>query len=88
MEAERELIAWVRPDGGAMCCVRLRPEVFGDAEVKRFYHELRLRDALVANGSWFGDEERVFRLGFGFLPTAELEDALATTSEALRAALA
>ena len=87
VDAERELIAWVRPDGGAMCCVRLRPEVFGDAEVGRFYQELRQRDALVANGSWFGDEERVFRLGFGFLPPAELGEALTATSEALRASL-
>lgn len=87
VESERDLIAWVRPDGGAMCCVRLRPEVFSDADAKRFYKELRLRDALVANGSWFGDEERVFRLGFGFLPPAELGEALTATSEALRASL-
>ncbi len=70
-----------------MCCVRLHPEVFSDTDAKRFYKELRLRDALVANGSWFGDEERVFRLGFGFLPPAELGAALTATSEALRASL-
>ena len=58
----------------------LRPEVFSNADAKRFYKELRLRDALVANGSWFGDEERVFRLGFGFLPPAELGEALTATT--------
>ena len=87
VDNEQELIAWVRPDGGALCCVRLRPELFSDTHVKKFYKEVRLRDALVANGSWFGDEERVFRLGFGFLPPAELDEALAATSEALRASL-
>ena len=85
VDAERALIDWVRPDGGALCCVRLRPEVFKDSNVMRFYKELRLREALVAHGSWFGDEERVFRLGFGFLPPGELDDALGTVSEALRA---
>ncbi len=32
-------------------------------------------------------ESRVFRLGFGFLPPAELGEALTATSEALRASL-
>ena len=36
-----------------------------------------------ATAAWFGEEPRVFRLGFGFLPMAELDAAL----EALTAAL-
>jgi DNA-binding transcriptional MocR family regulator len=36
-----------------------------------------LRDAgiLLSNGTWFGEEARVFRLGFAHLPLPELEQA-------------
>lgn len=76
-------IEWVRPDAGAICCVRLRPEVFDDAAVGRFYSELAHHDVRVAGGAWFGDEARVFRLGFGLLPIHDLEAALAGVSAAL-----
>lgn len=79
-----DFIEWVRPDAGALCCVRLRPEVFDDATVARFYRALAVRGARVANGIWFGDEARVFRLGFGLLPMAELGDALAALAAALK----
>jgi hypothetical protein len=42
----------------------------------------------LASGRWFGEEERVFRLGFGYLPEAELAPALAAVSRAMDAALA
>jgi len=84
VQTNDDFIDWVRPDAGALCCVRLRPEVFDDAAVARFYKALVGRGARVANGSWFGDEARVFRLGFGLLPMAELGDALAALSAALK----
>jgi DNA-binding transcriptional MocR family regulator len=40
----------------------------------------------LADGEWFGDEERVFRLGFGFLPAADLKAALDALHEAVHAA--
>ena len=46
---------------------------FDEAAVARFYAALGRLDARVGNGSWFGEEPRVFRLGFGLLPIAELE---------------
>jgi len=51
--------------------------------VDRFYARLAREGVRVASGSWFGDEARVFRLGFGLLPAAELEVALARLSAAL-----
>jgi aspartate/methionine/tyrosine aminotransferase len=71
-----ELVEWVRPDAGALCCVRLRPSVFGDHAVAQVYDALARAGVRVANGTWFGDEARVFRLGFGFLPLDELRHAL------------
>jgi hypothetical protein len=38
---------------------------------------------MVAEGRWFGDETRVFRLGFGFLPIDMLDGALAAVARAL-----
>ena len=54
-----------------------------EAAVARFYAALGRLDARVGNGTWFGEDPRVFRLGFGLLPMAELAAAL----EALTAAL-
>jgi aspartate/methionine/tyrosine aminotransferase len=77
-------VEWVRPDAGALCCVRLKPSVFDDGVVENFYETLAREGIRVANGRWFGDEARVFRLGFGLLPAAELEAALARLSAAMR----
>ena len=72
-----ELLDWtrdqpvqiVRPDGGAICCVRLPESEFTDEQVNAFYARLAENDARVGRGSWFGESDRVFRLGFGNLPS-------------------
>jgi aspartate/methionine/tyrosine aminotransferase len=79
-----DLVEWVRPDAGPICCVRLRPSVFDDAAVARFFDALTRTGARVANGNWFGDEGRVFRLGFGALPTPDLEAALGIVATVLK----
>jgi aspartate/methionine/tyrosine aminotransferase len=86
LRANNDFVEWVRPDAGALCCVRLKPAVFAAAAVDRFYQALADKGTRVANGAWFGDEARVFRLGFGLLPMAELGDALAALAAALREA--
>jgi len=55
--------------------VRLKPAVFDHAAVSRFYDELALAGVRVANGTWFGEAARVFRLGFGLLSTGDLKAA-------------
>jgi len=77
-------VEWVRPDAGALCCVRLKPSVFDEGDVDGFYERLAREGIRVANGRWFGDEARVFRLGFGLIPAAELEAALSRLSDTLR----
>ncbi|TCO47566.1 hypothetical protein EV646_105119 [Kribbella antiqua] len=79
----RELIEWVRPDAGALCCVRLKPEV----SVDRFREAAAELSVRVADGDWFGDEPRVFRLGFGFPPPVELKAALDALTVAVRKAV-
>jgi aspartate/methionine/tyrosine aminotransferase len=82
-----DLVDWVRPDAGALCCVRLKSSVFDDAAVSRFYPTLASMGIRVANGTWFGEEARVFRLGFGWLSPPDLQDALTHLAAALRQTL-
>jgi aspartate/methionine/tyrosine aminotransferase len=81
-----KLVEWVKPDAGALCCVRLRPDQFDQTAVGRFHAALAALDARVGDGTWFGEEPRVFRLGFGLLPIPELELALGVLSTALQLA--
>ncbi|MDQ0587192.1 pyridoxal phosphate-dependent aminotransferase [Variovorax paradoxus] len=78
-----EHIEWVRPDAGALCCMRLRREVFDAAAVERFYAALARYSTRVAPGPWFGDDPLVFRLGFGLPTLTQLAIALECVSVAL-----
>src|SRR6266568_6730933 len=80
------LLEWVQPDAGGLCCVRLKPVVFDDVAVGRFYDALAREGVRVGNGTWFGAEARVFRLGFGLLPLPDLDVALKRLAAALRQA--
>ena len=87
-ESEHERIEWIRPDAGALCCLRLRSDAFDDAAVSRFWSLLPRHDLQLASGDWFGESDRVFRLGFGYLPPERLGPALSALSSALDAAIA
>ena len=82
-ERERKRVDWVRPDAGALCCVRLRDDAFDASAVSRFWDELPRQDLQLACGTWFGESDRVFRLGFGYLPPERLGQALDALSIAL-----
>ena len=56
--------------------MRLKPSVFQDGAVSRFYDTLGSEGVRVADGTWFGDEARVFRLGFVLLSMPDLHAAL------------
>jgi aspartate/methionine/tyrosine aminotransferase len=80
---EKDRLDWIRPDSGAMCCLRLRADRFDDNAVSRFWDRLPEREVQVGSGLWFGESARVFRLGFGYLPLPGFRLAL----EALTATL-
>lgn len=82
-ELERQRIEWVRPDGGAVCCLRLRAEQFDAAAVSRFWNVLPAHALQLASGAWFGESDRVFRLGFGHLSPGRLGLALSALSTVL-----
>ncbi|MGU7780118.1 pyridoxal phosphate-dependent aminotransferase [Burkholderia sp. PU8-34] len=83
---EAKRIEWVRPNAGALCCVRLRSDALDDDAVARFWNLLPRHDLQLASGAWFGESDRVFRLGFGYLPPASLGPALSALSLTLDAA--
>ena len=87
-DGERGRIEWVRPDAGALCCLRLRADAFDAAAVARFWELLPRHDLQLACGKWFGESDRAFRLGFGYLPPERLGPALSALSVALDAAAA
>lgn len=70
------LVDWVRPQGGALCVMRLREDRFSDEEVRLFWDRLPDRELQLAPGTWFGLSAREFRLGFAFLSHEDLEQGL------------
>lgn len=83
--AHRDSVEFLPPDGGAICCLRLRPDRFDDSAVARFYAALPEREVRIAKGSWFGESDRVFRIGFGQLPVATFAAGLDRLADALSA---
>jgi aspartate/methionine/tyrosine aminotransferase len=79
-------VDWVRPDASPICCLRLRHGDFSDAAVRAFYTFLAEQDVRVAPGSWFGEDDRVFRVGFGNLPPPEFTAALDRLAVAVKTA--
>ena len=86
--SEKNRIEWVEPDAGALCCIRLRTDAFDDRAITRFWDLLPSHDLQLASGSWFGETDQTFRLGFGYLPAERLGPALAALSAAMTAAAA
>lgn len=80
------LIDWVKPDGGALCCLRLSPAAFDAAGIGRFWQALPTAELQIGDGAWFGESSAVLRLGFGYLPIDVLPAALAALAGAVRAA--
>lgn len=85
VERERMFVEWVRPDAGALCCIRLRPDVFDVARLDRFWDMLPEAQLQLGAGTWFGETSSVFRLGFGYLPIQDLPKALLGLSSVLAA---
>ena len=82
VRANSDSVEWIRPDAGALCVIRLKPHL----DLDRFRQKAAELGVRLADGDWFGDEPRVFRLGFGFPPPAELKAALDALREAVHAA--
>jgi len=83
VDKHEDLVDWVEPDRGALCCIRLKRADSTQSYIAEFYTNLEERKVRVAPGNWFGDEDAVFRLGFGFLSHKDLSAGLNLLSQAL-----
>ena len=86
VERQKGRVDWVKPDGGALCCLRLSPKAFDKAGVARFWAALPKAELQIGDGAWFGESSSVLRLGFGYLPIEILPAALDALSQAVEAA--
>ena len=86
VDNQKGSVDWVKPDGGALCCLRLNPDAFDAAEVARFWSALPKSELQIGDGAWFGESSAVLRLGFGYLPIDVLPAALHALSAAIGAA--
>lgn len=83
MAREADRLEWVRPDAGALCCVRLRTYRFDATAIKRFWDCQAGINLQLAAGTWFNQAPHYFRLGFGYLDLETLPHALDAVSRAL-----
>lgn len=84
VEEHEQLIAWIEPSAGALCCIRLNEKQFDTAKLDKFYDALRASGIQVANGEWFGETKRYFRLGFGYMNIDQLAPTLDRIGEILK----
>jgi aspartate/methionine/tyrosine aminotransferase len=82
---QKGYVDWVKPDGGALCCLRLSPLTFDADGVARFWSTLPASELQIGDGAWFGESSAVLRLGFGYLPIDVLPVALDALSAAVQA---
>jgi aspartate/methionine/tyrosine aminotransferase len=76
--ADGQPVDLLRPDGGALACLRLR-----EADPDRFHATLATLSTRVGRGSWFGERDDVIRIGFGHLPLDEFSLGLDRVAQAL-----
>lgn len=82
IEAE-PMLEWVRPSGGCVCF----PRIVGDVDMAAFYATLNdIHGCYVGPGHWFEQEDRHFRLGYGWPLPEELAGGLQAISASLKAA--
>ena len=82
--ASEPRLEWVEPAGGVVAFPRIRADA--GVDVPGFYRGLAERKTCVGAGHWFEQDDRYFRIGFGW-PTAEqLRGGLVHLREALESA--
>lgn len=76
------LLECVLPKGGAVCFPRIRADL--NVDLAAFYRSLRERyKTFVGPGHWFEQEDRYFRIGYGWPTKQELKTGLENVTEAI-----
>lgn len=82
----KDLISWNEPKAGALCCIKLKEEKFNSDKIENFYALSKKSGIQIANGIWFGESSRYFRLGFGYMDIKNLQYTLEKLSVILNKA--
>lgn len=83
IEENKDLVTWVEPKAGALCCIKLKEERITMDGVAAFYSLTKEVEIQIASGEWFGESKRHFRLGFGYLENHKLSFTLGKLNEVL-----
>ena len=86
VEQNQNFVSWIQPKAGALCCIKLNEQRFTEDQIDVFYSFSRTQGIQLANGEWFGEHKRYFRLGFGYLTLDKLEYSLHILSTTLKKA--
>ncbi|MGD2132255.1 MAG: aminotransferase class I/II-fold pyridoxal phosphate-dependent enzyme [Maricaulaceae bacterium] len=79
--AGQKLLEWVEPSGGVVCFPRFRKDV--ELDIDAFYRVLfEKHGTFVAPGRWFEEDQRYFRIGYGWPSGEELAAGLNAIDEA------
>lgn len=74
---------WIEPSGGVVCFPRIKAEY--NVDIKKFYDILLSEyKTYVGPGHWFEENDRSFRLGFGWPGQQDLRDGLKGLESALQ----
>lgn len=84
VEQNNKLINWAEPKAGALCCIKLKDEQYTNSQIEEFYSLSKEIGIQIANGEWFGESKRFFRLGFGYMEIEKLNTTLNKLSEILK----
>lgn len=83
VDRNKDLISWIEPVAGALCCIKLREERFTQVQIEDFYNLSKKSEIQIANGEWFGESKRYFRLGFGYMEIESLNTTLNSLTKIL-----
>ncbi|WP_273565464.1 pyridoxal phosphate-dependent aminotransferase [Maribacter halichondriae] len=84
VELNEQFIKWNEPSAGALCCIKLKETIFGQEQIEQFYSLSKHAGIQIASGEWFGETNRCFRLGFGYMEIKQLIKTLEKLTEIIK----
>jgi aspartate/methionine/tyrosine aminotransferase len=77
-----ELLEWVEPQGGCVCCPRIKKHIKLDVQQ---FHKLLLSkySTYVGRGHWFEEDDRYMRIGYSWDKTDKLIKGLSNINQAI-----
>ena len=86
MENEQHFLEWTEPNAGVVCFPRIKKEY--NVDIPKFYKTLyEQHKTLVGAGHWFEQDDRYFRLGFGYPSKEELLQGLKNIDASIEASM-